>query len=144
MVTSAQIDGGVYGKVRYSMLGCDNVSRVKAFGTQELLKSPCSLYGITVSDAEFTFFTQYIKACAADIFPGMNCLLRAFIILPMTSCSVERLFSATHRINTRLRASMVTERLNNLTLLSFERELTEHWIMTRSSASLIQNPGDSA
>lgn len=56
-------------------------------------------------------------ACAADIFPGMT--------LPMTSCSVERLFSATHRINTHLRASMVTERLNNLTLLSFERELIE-------------------
>ena len=64
MVTSAQIDGGVYGKVRYSMLGCDNVSRVKAFGTQELLKSPCSLYGITVSDAEFAFFTQFIKGKA--------------------------------------------------------------------------------
>ncbi len=111
------------------------------FGTQELIKSPCSLYGITVCDAEFAFFTQFIKgkadkdkmpslielldACAADIFPGMNRLLRAIITLPMTSCSVERLFSATHRINTRLRASMVTERLNNLTLLSFERELTE-------------------
>lgn len=54
---------------------------------------------------------ELLDACAADIFPGMNFLLRALITLPMMSCSV---FSA-----------MVTERLNNLTLLSFERELTE-------------------
>ncbi len=34
------------------------------FGTQELIKSPCSLYGITVCDAEFAFFTQFIKGKA--------------------------------------------------------------------------------
>ncbi len=32
------------------------------FGTQELIKSPCSLYGITACDAEFAFFTNSSRA----------------------------------------------------------------------------------
>lgn len=114
--------------------------RSATFGMKDLLKAPCDLYGLAIGDAEFTVFTSHIRgkidrgqnfpslievldSCPEDIFPNINCLLRAIITLPLTSCSVERLFSATNRIKTRLRSSMLTGRLNNLTLLSFEREL---------------------
>ncbi len=113
------------------------------FGLKELLKAPCSWYGIVVCDAEYTVFTQHIRrradteneqfpslievldSCPGDIFPNIKSLLMAIITLPMTSCSVERLFSVTNRIKTCLRSSMLTGRLNNLPLLSFERELTD-------------------
>lgn len=111
------------------------------FGDKDILKAPCDLYGIEIADAEHSVFTQHIRrkmdqdnfptlmeildSCPPDIFPNMNSLLRAIITLPLTSCSVERLFSATNRIQARLRSSMLTGRLNNLTLLSFEREMID-------------------
>ena len=64
-------------------------------------------------------------ACPRDIFPNMNSLLRALLTLPMITCTVERLFSAVNRMKTGTRATMLTDRLNSLSLLSFERELTD-------------------
>lgn len=106
------------------------------FGVKNILNDPCALYGIDIADAEHAVFIQYIRrkmdkenfptlmeildSCPTNIFPNINGLLRAIITLPLTSCSVERLFSATNRIQTRLRSSMLTGRLNNLALLSFE------------------------
>lgn len=68
---------------------------------------------------------EVLDICAPDIFPNLNKLLRVIITLPMTSCSVERLFSTAGRIKTDLRASMSTTRLNNLAPLSFEKELCD-------------------
>ena len=111
------------------------------FGMKELLKGPCSLYGIAITDTELAWFTENLTRrvtaeklklhtltdvldyCSQDAFPNVHCLLRAILALPLTSCSVERLVSATGRIQTRLRTSMLTHRLNSLTLLTFEREL---------------------
>ena len=64
-------------------------------------------------------------ACPRDIFPNMNSLLRALLTLPMITCTVERLFPAVNRMKTGTRATMLTDRLNSLTQLSFERELTD-------------------
>ena len=112
-----------------------------SFGMKELLEGPCKLYGIDIRDTEYAWFTENITRrmdeenlklptimevldnCSAASFPNVHRLLRAIITLPLTSCSVERLFSATNRVQTRLRASMLTHRLNNLTLLTFERDL---------------------
>nr|XP_033815478.1 zinc finger MYM-type protein 1-like [Geotrypetes seraphini] len=114
----------------------------EAFGQKESLQSPCTLFGITIGDAEFTVFVQQLKrkvaqgqtytsvtevldSCSVDIFPNINALLRALITLPMTMCNMEKLFSTATRIKTTTRASMLTSRLQNLSLLSFERELCD-------------------
>lgn len=60
-----------------------------------------------------------------DVFPTINCLLRVLVTLPVTSCSVERLFSVVNRIKAISRATMLTDRLNSLSLLMFEKELAE-------------------
>lgn len=74
---------------------------------------------------EFSSLMEVMDICAPDIFPNLNNLLRIIVTLPMTSCSVERLFSTSGRIKTHLRTSMCTGRVNNLALLSFEKELCE-------------------
>ena len=94
------------------------------FADKDILKAPCDLYGIEIVDAKHTVFPQHIRrkmdrdnfptlvetldSCPSDIFPNVNSLLRAIIMLPLTSCSVERLFSVTNMIQTRLRSSMLT------------------------------------
>ncbi len=65
------------------------------------------------------------RARRRDIFSNINALLRVMVTLPMTTCTVERLFSAAHRIKTRLRSSMSTRRHNSLSLLSMEHELAD-------------------
>lgn len=112
-------------------------------GLKEQLKTTCDHYAISIEDAEFTVFIQQLSrkmnmgksdfssimsvldSCPDDIFPNINSLLRIIVTLPMTSCSVERLFSTTTRIKNRLRTSMTSARLNHFSLLSFERELTD-------------------
>lgn len=113
-----------------------------AFGQMEILQVPSKHYGLGVEGPEFTVFVQLLKrkvdgghlypslievldSCEKDVFPNMNSLLRVLITLPVTSCSVERLFSAVNRIKSSNRATMLTERLNSLSLLMFEQELPE-------------------
>ena len=62
-----------------------------------------------------------LDACPRDIFANMNSLLT----LPMTTRTVERLFSAVNRIKTGTRATMLTDGLISLSLLSLEREFTD-------------------
>ena len=78
---------------------------------------------------------EVLDRCPSDIFPNVSALLQAIITLPMTSCTVERVFSTENRIKNRPRASMGTIRLNNLSLLSFERELLDSWTMMKSPPS---------
>ncbi len=80
------------------------------FGRRELLEPTCRLYGLAVEDAEFTVFIQHfnrkmqtekqryptlvevLDSCPMDIFSNINALLRVMVTLPMTTCTVERLF----------------------------------------------------
>ena len=108
----------------------------------DILRAPSRNYGLGLEDPELTVFGQLIKrkvdgghefpsiievldSCDKDVFPNMNCLLRILISLPITSCSVERLFSVVNRIKATSRATMLTERLNSLSLLMFEKVLAE-------------------
>ena len=59
------------------------------------------------------------------MFPNVSALVRVIITLPMTSCTVERLFTMTDQIKTRLRVSKSTPHLNNFTLMTSEQELTD-------------------
>ncbi len=66
---------------------------------------------------------EVLDNCPMDIHSDINALLRVMVTLPMTTCTVERLFSNVYRIKTRLRSSMSTRRHKNLSLLCMEREL---------------------
>ena len=67
---------------------------------------------------------MYLYICIPDIFPRVYQLLTSIIVCPISSVSVERLFSTLKRINTPNRQSMGTERLNQLCFLSLETDLT--------------------
>lgn len=54
-----------------------------------------------------------------------NILVRV-LVLPITSATAERSFSAKRRIKTYLRSKMSNERLHNTAILSIERELSGH------------------
>lgn len=122
------------------------------FGDRALIHPACAHFSIQMEDAEHVVFVQHFKrkvmeqrprtieitkkenfssltevldACPSYILPTMNHLLWAVLTLDMTTWTVERLFSAVNRMKTRTRAMMLTERLNSLSLLSFERESTE-------------------
>lgn len=122
----------------------DLMRRADTFGDKALIQPACTHFSIPVQDAEHTVFVQQLKrkstnekketfsslvevlgACPRDIFPNMNTLLRALLTLPMTTCTVERLFSTVSQIKTGTRATVLADRLNSLSLLSFERELTD-------------------
>ena len=60
-----------------------------------------------------------------DIFPDVYNLYQILVTVPQTSCKVERMFSSVKRIKTRLRSQMTTVRLNNLALLSIEKDITD-------------------
>ena len=45
------------------------------------------------------------------------------LVIPITSCSAERSFSTLKRVKTRLRSSMLQERLEGLLLMSIERKI---------------------
>lgn len=45
--------------------------------------------------SDFSSIMSVLDSCTDDIFPNLNTMLRIIVTLPMTSCSVERLFSTT-------------------------------------------------
>ncbi|GAA6084837.1 zinc finger MYM-type protein 1-like [Tachysurus ichikawai] len=98
-------------------------------------------FHIAISESELAVFVQLIERkkkrgerlkslvevmdiCNEDVFPNIHASLKALITLPMTSCTVERVFSSVNRIKTPNRGTMLTSRLMSLSLLTFERELT--------------------
>ena len=55
--------------------------------------------------------------------PDINALVTILCILPVTSCTAERLFSGLNCIKTALRSTMSNERLSNLTLLHLHLDI---------------------
>ena len=69
---------------------------------------------------------DYLQECESvkSTFPNVHNLLEALVTCPTTSVSVERLFSTVQRVHSPYRKKMTIERLNDLCILSFEREAT--------------------
>ena len=65
-----------------------------------------------------------LKICKRDTFPNVHSLLLSLAVCPISSVCVERFFSTVNRVMIPSRKSMGTKRLNNLCLLSVERDLT--------------------
>ena len=108
----------------------------------DALREASGHYGIELDTSELNVFEQLLKrkmdgglqfssivevldSCNKDVFPRINNLIRVLETVPVTSCSVERLFSVVNRVKSKIRTTMVTDRLNSISLLMFEKELAE-------------------
>lgn len=59
------------------------------------------------------------------MFPNIEIILGIYISTPATNCTAERSFSSLKRIKTYLRSKLGQERVNSLTILSIESEMTQ-------------------
>ncbi len=62
--------------------------------------------------AKMRLSKRFLICWTYEVFPHINSILKALITLPMTSCTVERVFSSVNRIKTVSRSTMLTTRLN--------------------------------
>ena len=56
-----------------------------------------------------------------DIFPEFSKVVHILAVIPATSCSAERSFSALRRLKTYLRSTMGQQRVSNIALINIER-----------------------
>lgn len=61
--------------------------------------------------------------CFFSCFPNLYVALKLSVTLPISSCSVESSFSKLKLIKTKLRTSMLQDRLENLMKISCEKDL---------------------
>lgn len=91
----------------------------------ELLASELVRWRIHLSNHAQTLtksITAVLDMCDIDIFPNVNTLLRLAATLPVTTCECERSFSTLRRLNTYLRNSQTSERLDSLALINIHCE----------------------
>lgn len=60
-----------------------------------------------------------------DTFPNLYTILKIYLTLPVTSCEAERAFSRMAYIKNKYRSTMLDDRLNYLSILSIENDLTK-------------------
>ena len=58
-----------------------------------------------------------------DAYPTLVRVYSIALAIPITSCSAERSFSTLKRVKTRLRSSVLQDRLEGLMLMSIERRI---------------------
>ena len=56
-----------------------------------------------------------------DIFPEFSKVVHILAVIPATSCSAERSFSAVRRFKTYLHSTMGQQRVSNIALINIER-----------------------
>lgn len=106
----------------------------------EIIRPVCRLYGIDVPDDELSFFQtlrrtssagscfsliEVYDACSEESFPKLHLLIRILLTLPITTCTDGRICSSVNKIKTASRGTILTAQLNPLSLLSFEKDLTD-------------------
>ena len=93
---------------------------------------------IQIPECESQFFKNYcedeldrtaglldiLKICNKETFPNVHSLLLSLAVCPISSVTVERFFSTVNRVMIPSRKSMSAQRLNDLCILSVERDLT--------------------
>ena len=79
-----------------------------------------------MSGVDFSSGSEIMRIlCSHDVLPMLPEFAKAvqvYTVIPATSCSAERSFSALRRLKTYLRSTMGQERLASLALLHIERE----------------------
>jgi len=56
-----------------------------------------------------------------DMFPEFSNVVHILAVIPATSCSAERSFSALRRFKTYLRSTMGQKRVSNMALINIEK-----------------------
>ena len=110
MVQTLNVSGSVFGAIV-------GESELASFLTHLAIKER--------KGANIDTLLKVLDVCPYSVFGSVHSFLKALITLPLTTCSVERLFSSVQRVKTALRSTMTSNRLNGLCLLAFERDLTE-------------------
>ena len=73
--------------------------------------------------AEHLLYTTLVDKRLQSTFPNVEIALRMYLVLMSTNCTSERTFSKMKLIKNRLRATMTSERLSDLALLSIESDV---------------------
>lgn len=73
--------------------------------------------------SEIGSITTALDKCDIDIFPNINTLLKLSATLPVTTVECERSFSTLRRLNTYLRATQSSQRLDSLALINIHCDL---------------------
>ena len=60
-----------------------------------------------------------------EVFGEVSQLIRLFLVIPVTSATAERSFSAMRRLKTYLRSTMTAERLNSVTVLNVHKDMLD-------------------
>lgn len=99
-------------------------------------------YGVEIPEAELCAFSQILRrptsaaagqltlievfdTCSEEIFPNLHLLIRILLTLPITACPDERICSSVSKIKTASQSTLLTAQLNPLSLLAFEKDLTD-------------------
>ena len=72
--------------------------------------------------------SEHLKTMAAlhrDVFSELTLLTKLFLVVPVSSATAERSFSAMRRLKTYLRSTMSTERLNSVMTLHVHKDLLD-------------------
>ncbi|CAH0718620.1 unnamed protein product, partial [Brenthis ino] len=70
-------------------------------------------------------FWQIYEKKLVDVFPNCYTILKIFLTMPITSCEAERSFSRMSYIENKYRTTMSNYRLNHLSVLSINCDLTK-------------------
>lgn len=69
-------------------------------------------------------FEQFIDQKLEQTFPNVFIALRIFLSMAVSNCTAERSFSLLKRIKMYLRANLLEEKLNALSILCIENHIT--------------------
>jgi len=68
-------------------------------------------------------FNVIQEKLSKKVFPNLYRMVQVANILPISSATSERAFSAMRRINTYLRSTMEQDRFSNLSILNIEKDI---------------------
>lgn len=106
--------------------------------SESQLKDISSKFGVENLMAEYSTWQQVWKEKEfsgditrllneeCDFFPNIKTCLKLFVIMPPTTCSIERSFSTLRRIKTWLRSTISENRLSGLALISIHRKYVDN------------------
>ena len=102
---------------------CDVVTHFNGNLEQSDLMRVLVLLKNVITGCKITYDTLREKVSEYEcVFPQVFTLLRLLFVIPATSATSERSFSALRRVKTYLRTTMTQERLNNLIVLHIHRD----------------------
>ena len=100
----------------------DIVSHFSGDLEQSDLTKELALLKNVLSGSEITYDTLRAKVSEYRVFPQVLTLLRLLFVIPATSATSERSFSALRLVKTYLRSTMKQERLNHLMILHIHKD----------------------